>query len=61
MKLEINRLEMLKAVKNTARVAPMRAPVDVLNAKGTMVVKTANEVYVQMPQRTPVKKKTEAA
>jgi len=26
-----------------------------------MIVKTANEVYVQAPQRAPAKKKTEAA
>jgi DNA polymerase III sliding clamp (beta) subunit (PCNA family) len=32
-----------------------------LDAKGTMMVKTANEVYVQLSQRAPVKKKTEAA
>jgi len=31
MKLEINRLEMLAAAKNAARVAPHRSPVDVLN------------------------------
>jgi len=31
MKLEINRLEMLTAARNAARVAPARSPVDVLN------------------------------
>ena len=31
MKFEINRLEMLKAAKNAARVAPTGAPVEVLN------------------------------
>jgi len=31
MKLEVNRLEMLAAAKNAARVAPHRSPVDVLN------------------------------
>ena len=32
-----------------------------INGKGMMMVKSVNEVYVQMPQRPPVMKKTEAA
>lgn len=31
MRFEINRLEMLAAAKNAAKVAPTKAPVDVLN------------------------------
>jgi hypothetical protein len=46
-------IELFDVVKGKIRVE--------LDAKGTMIVKTANEVYLQLSQRAPVSKKTDAA
>lgn len=46
MKFEINRLEMLEAAKHAARVAPVRAPVDVLNGILVESIDDVSDVFL---------------